>query len=108
MAYKLRAAKDELYNKGFHYNKLMSDTESSIYSLRFPVLKYNKIPTLECELSVELQTGDIIINVFNGGTNEIYPPFYNNEYGNYDKLLHTINKAIEKELRKIGAKQVNK
>ena len=106
MQYKLKTTKDDLYSKGFHYNKLMSD-ETDFYSMRFPVHKYKKTTTLECELAVELQTGNITINIFNYGTNEIYTPFYNLEYGRY-AILDSINKAIEDQLKKIGAKEVER
>ena len=106
MRYKLKTTKDDLYSKGFHYNKLMSD-ETDIYSLRFPVHRYKKYTTLECELIVELQTGEISINVFNYGTNERYAPFYHLEYGKYE-ILEVINKNIEEQLKKIGAKEVKK
>lgn len=106
MQYKLKTTKDDLYSKGFHYNKLMSD-ETDFYSLRFPVHKYKKYITLECELAVELQTGDVVINVFNYGTNERYTPFYNQDYGRYE-ILNSIYKAIEEQLKKIGAKEVKK
>lgn len=106
MEYKLKTTKDDLYSKGFHYNKLMSD-DTDFYSVRFPVHKYKKIPTLECELAVELQTGKIIINVYNYGTNERYIHFYNNEYG-ICEVLTSINKVIEEYLKKIGAKEVTK
>ena len=104
MEYKLKITKDELYRKGFHYNKLMSDDISDFYSLRFPALKYKKIPTLDCELTVELQTGKVLINVFNSGTNDIYTPFYNCEYGKYE-TLNAIDKAIKDQLKKLGAKE---
>ena len=90
MEYKLKTTKDDLYSKGFHYNKLMSD-ETDVYSLRFPVHKYKKFITLEGEILVELQTGDIAINVFNYGTNEWYSPFYVQDYGRYE-ILSSINK----------------
>lgn len=103
MAYKLKTTKDELYHKGFYYNKLMSDEELDCYSVRFPVLKYNKQTTVECELTVELQTGNVIINVYNYRSNDIYVPYYNNEYGTYE-TLDTIQKAIDNHLKKLGAK----
>ena len=106
MEYKLKTTKDDLYSKGFHYNKLMSD-ETDLYSLRFPVHKYKKYTTLEAEVIVELQTGDIVVNVFNFGTNERYSPFYIQEYGRYD-ILDSINKTIDAQLKKIGAKEVKK
>ena len=105
MGYKLKTTKDDLYNKGFHYNKLMSD-DTDFYSMRFPVHKYNKHVTLEGEILVELQTGDVIINVYNFGTNDRYTPFYNLDYGKYE-ILESINKVIEEHLKKIGAKKRN-
>lgn len=104
MAYKLKASKDELYRKGFHYNKLMSDETSEFYSLRFPVLKYKKTPTLECELTVELQTGQMLINVFNYGTNDVYAPYYSSEYGKYE-TINKIDEVIKTQLKKLGAKE---
>ena len=106
MEYKLKTTKDDLYGKGFHYNKLMSD-ETDIYSLRFPVHKYKKYTTLEAEIIVELQSGDVIVNVFNYGTNERYSPFYVQDYGRYE-ILGSINKAINEQLKRIGAKEVKK
>lgn len=107
MGYKLKASKDELYKKGFHYNKLLSDNQSEFYSLRFPVLKYKNISTLECEITVEMQTGKLLINVYKAGTNDNYIPFYNSEYGKYP-ILKDINDAISKQLNKIGAKEIKK
>ena len=107
MGYKLKASKDELYKKGFHYNKLLSDNQSEFYSLRFPVLKYKNISTLECEITVEMQTGKLLINVYKAGTNDNYIPFYDHEYGRYP-ILNGINDNITKQLKKLGAKSKNK
>ena len=107
MEYKLKTSKDELYNKGFRYNKLMSEEGSDFFTLRFPVLKYKKTTTLECEMSVELQTGDIVMNIFNSGTNDIYAPYYNRKYGEYE-TIDSIDRSIELQLKRIGAKEVKK
>ena len=104
MGYILIATKDELYSKGFHYNKLMSDDVTDCYSIRFPVYKYKKTIVLECELVVELQTCRVITNVFNYGTNDVYLPYYNREYGNYP-ILDSINEAIRAQYKKLGVKE---
>ena len=104
MGYVLKATKDELYKKGFHYNKMMSDDVTDCYSLRFPVHKYKKFTTLECEIVVELQTGNVITNVFNYGTNDIYAPYYYNEYGNYP-ILDKIKHAIKVQMKRLGVKE---
>ena len=106
MTYKLKTTKNDLYNKGFRYNKALSDDVSEYYTFRFPVHKYKKIPTLDCELTIELQTGKIITNVFCCGTNDIYAPYYSHEYGKYP-ILETINQVIETQLKKFGAKEIN-
>jgi len=106
MEYKLKTTKEDLIKKGFHYNKSMSD-DMEVYSLRFPVHKYKKHITLEAELAIVLQTGEVIINVFNYGTNERYFHYYNQEYGKCE-LLDSINKEISNKLNKIGAKEVKK
>ena len=101
--YKLKTTKDELYKKGFSYNKFISDNETDCYSTRFWVLKHNKVPTVDCELTIELQTGKVSINVYNHGTNDIYVPYYNNEYGKY-KTLEMINDAIQNYIKRLGIK----
>ena len=101
--YKLKTTKDELYKKGFSYNKTMSDNVIDCYSTRFWALKHNKVPTVDCELTVELQTGNVLINVYNHGTNDIYVPYYNNEYGKY-KTLDIINESIQGYIKRLGIK----
>ena len=108
MGYVLKTTKDDLYSKGFHYNKMMSDDVTDCYSLRFPVHRYKKTIVLECEIIVELQTGRVITNVFNYGTNDIYAPYYNNEYGNHFSLLDSINTAIKAQFKKLGIKEKKK
>lgn len=107
MAFKLKATKQELYDKGFRFNKFMSTDEVSYYSIRFPVLKYNKATTVEGEITTELETGNVHINVYNFGTNDIYVPYYNSEYGKYD-TLDIINSAIQKQLGKLGIRDTKK
>lgn len=107
MGYKLKTTKEDLYNKGFRYNSIMSDIETDCYSIRFPVLKYKKQTTLECELTIELQTGNVIINVFNYRTRDQYAPYYYVEYGKYD-TLETIHNEINKYINKFGIKETNK
>ena len=84
MEYKLKTTKDDLYRKGF---------------------SYNKITTIECELTVELQTGNVTIRVFNYGTSDLYTPYYHHEYGRY-KTVDDIEKAIDSYAKKIGMKKV--
>ena len=104
MGYVLKTTKDDLYNKGFHYNKMMSDDVTDCYSLRFPVHRYKKSTVLECEITVELQTGNVITNVFNYGTNDVYAPYYYIEYGSYP-IIDSVNAAIKAQYKKLGVKE---
>ena len=103
MGYKLLTTKEDLYNKGFRYNSVMSDTEIECYSIRFPVLKYNKHTTLECELTVELQTGNVIIDVFNYRSRDQYTPYYHVECGRYE-TLDIIQNEINNYIKKLKIK----
>jgi len=65
------------------------------YSYRFPVLKYKKDPTLWCSIYIDLEQKCCRFIVTNSEFN-IYPAFFNREYGG-------INKAVEKAEAKIKA-----
>ena len=107
MEYIISTTKDKLRNIGFHYNKEMSEEGSDIYSMRFPVARYKKLTTLEGEISIELQTGRVITNVYNCGINDIYSPYYYREYGK-NILIKSIEHKISFQLKKIGVVKVKK
>jgi hypothetical protein len=108
MGYTLKASKDDLYKKGFHYSRAISDKDSEYYSLRFPVHKYKQQTTLECEITVELQTGNVSIDVFNVGTRDIYVPYYNDQFVGDNLVLTSIQKTIDKQMKKLGIKKKRK
>lgn len=99
---KKNITREWLLSNGFHYNRLLSDDESDVYTYRFPVHKYNKFTILECELKVVLGEEIISVNVYDYNTNDKYAPFYYYEYGNYDKMLKEINRKIESVLKKMN------
>jgi hypothetical protein len=96
---------ENLRNLGFRYSTLLSNDEEKIYIYRFPVYKYKNKTVLECELTVEINTNNIIVNVYNSH-HEIYTPFYNVEYGNFEPILDIVNKNINKEFRKLGVERI--
>ena len=108
MGYTLKASKDELYKKGFHYSVMRSDRDSEYYSLRFPVHKHKQHTTLECELNVQLETGEVLIDVFKYGTRSIYAPYYYNEYGGKNEVLESVQDTINKQMKKLGIKKKRK
>ncbi len=93
------------YNFSSKEFKCNSGFDGTIYSHRFPVLKYkNRTTTLECELSIDADSGKVFINVFDMGRVP-YSPFYHTYCGNYSPLLERIYNAIEVELIRLGMKK---
>ena len=99
---KKNITKEWLISNGFHYNRLFSDSDTNVYTYRFPVYKYERFAILECELKVILGENNVYINVYNYNTINIYAPFYYAEYGNYDVVLKEIWRKINKELKRLG------
>ena len=99
--------KQWLLSNNFRYNTRLSDDESDIYTYRFPVYKYEKFTTLECELSVVLGDNKVKINVYDYNTSAVYAPFYYYGYGIYDKMLEVIWNNINKQLKRLGIIKIN-
>ena len=99
---KPNVTKQWLLSNNFHYSTRLSDEESDVYTYRFPVYKYEKFTTLECELSIVLGDDKVKINVYDYNTSAVYAPFYYYEYGIYDKMLKTIWNNIDKQLKRLG------
>lgn len=92
---KMNISKKWLIQNDFKYNKSLSD-EKEIYTYKFVVHKYKNIPVLFCELSVNVTTGIVGINVYDENSN-MYHPFYHIECGKID----LINKKIIKKLKRL-------
>ena len=93
-------SESKLIKYGF---KKIKNTEDSVWKYTFPVYKHNKITTIEGIITVILPTGKVLIDVYSNG--DIYTPFYNNEYGNYEPIMNVINSNILKELNKFNIKE---
>lgn len=96
-----------LMKNDFKYNKTLSDDDIEIYTYRFPVHKYKNIPVLFCELSIDIKTGIVGINVYDENS-YLYCPFYHVQYGNYNPLISSLNNKIIKRLNVFGIKKVYK
>ena len=92
------------YNFSSKEFKKDSGYDGTTYSHRFPVTKYSNHPTLECELTIDADSGAVFINVFDIGRIP-YAPFYHTYCGNYSPLLEKIYNAIEEELKRLGLKK---
>jgi hypothetical protein len=99
--YKLEKTVDELKAIGFHYNM-----EYQKYVYEFPVfLDNNKKPSITCKIFADEDDNHICWNVCSWDNNS-YPPYYNRQY-RVTKVVKIIDKNIQKELKKIGAKEIN-
>ena len=88
---------------GFKYNKRISDSDVDVYSIRFPVLSYNNVATVDGEIAVDMENGKIILNAYNSGTNNCYPSFYEDKcYEVYEPIIKKINSAFEEKFNHIG------
>lgn len=103
---KKNITKDWLLLNGFHYNRLLSNSDNTnIFTYRFSVYKFEKFIILECELKVILGEDNVHINVYDYKTINKYAPFYYMEYGNYTVMLKEIWQKIDKELNRLGIKR---
>lgn len=91
----LNPSKENLKKLGFVY-----DMKNKYYTYKFTVLSYKGSPVLKCVLTIEEDENNVKIDVY-GTDNNFYAPFYGSKYGNYDKVLATIDKRIVKEFKKL-------
>ena len=96
----LYPSEQKLRRLGF---RQLKNTDENLWQYTFPVYKYAQIPTIDCVISVDLPTGNVLLNVYSNGA--IYAPFYNNYCGNHDKILNIINNNILHELEKLHIKE---
>lgn len=98
-------SKKFLQDSGFRFNRNLSDSTEEIYTYRFPLISYNKVTTIECEISVSITTGMVNINVINSNTRELYASYYNREYGNYE-IIKLMDIKIKNKLKELGIKNI--
>ena len=88
----------ELEDQGF----VFSDSSGGVkfYSLRFPVCFWGKIPTLFGYLTVNSDTMEVTVDV-KTPNNVFYADFYNNEFGDSERILTEIHRRINKKLNEL-------
>lgn len=101
---KKNMTKEWLLKNDFRYNRFFSTKDDTVYTQRFTVAKQcgKHDISLECEVLAYYPEGNICINVYNAGTRDKYPSFYNREFGsNNNKLLDMIDFKINKKLERL-------
>lgn len=109
-------SKDWLRKNNFRYShteRLNQEVSEDVYTYKFPILRNETGILLDCELTVYLSSlpttsSDVIVDVYDHKTNNMYHPFYYYEYGDYEDLLSKINPKIEYELNRLGIKPKEK
>lgn len=98
-------SKSYLQNHGFKYSPYLSDYVDEIYTYRFPLISYNKVITISCEIAISTVTGIVNVNVLNGNTRDLYASYYDREYGNYE-IIKLIDIKINNKLKELGIEQL--
>ena len=83
------------------------ESDGTIYTHRFAIIKHNNTTTIEGEFTIMGDTGDVLINVYDMNRN-LYAPFYTVMFGDYTPVLTKINNSINKELKRLGIKKHDK
>lgn len=102
---KRNITKEWLLRNDFRYNRYFSTKDDAIYTQRFVLLMTDgnkKKPSLECEMLCYFPEGVIHTNVYRAGTRDKYAPFYDSEYGNWNKVLDLIHKKIDNKAKRLG------
>ena len=98
-------AKSQLENRGFKYSPELSDDVDEIYTYRLPLISYNKVATISCEIAISTVTGIVNVNVLNSNTRDLYASYYDREYGNYE-IIKLIDIKINNKLKELGIEQL--
>lgn len=93
--------KNWMLENHFHFSAKLSSNAESIYVYAFPVWKMGDTITLEARISVTLETGETIVDVYDMSFRSKYAPFYlDPPY--YGQLLKEIHGKIDSKLRHFG------
>lgn len=98
---------ENLKSLGFRRYSLISSDENKLpyYIYRFPVNKYLGTTTLECELVIDSDTGDMRVDV-RDMDRDLFSMFYNQPTKSNKDFLSKIKKNIIKEFKKLGLMKI--
>lgn len=97
--YTLELSYKQQKNLGFRYDSKLEE-----YVYEFPVYPYKGRPSIVCKLGINEDTNEVWWNICDT-IGHTYSAYYNRDYGK-SKIIPIIDRNIEKELKKIGAKEV--
>lgn len=88
--------KENIKRLGFFFDPYLE-----MWTYTFPVLTWKRVPTLICKVIVSRDKDFACVNVVDA-FGDIYPPYYNREYGQYDKYISRVNRKILYKLKSLG------
>lgn len=100
-----RYSSKSLLGLGFKNKYNMASGSCKYYSIKFPVVKYNEMASIDGEIVVDSENGDTYVNVY-GLMDEPYAPFYDSRITGYKDILDIINRNIRKKMKKLGVKKI--
>ena len=102
-------SKENLERLGFRPSSYLSNYEETYYVYRFTVYRYRYIPTIEADIIVRLEDGEVSIDVFDKNTHGKYAAWYcRNVLGYFgeNRVVEEIDRLIAKKLKQLGIKEV--
>ena len=88
----------------FRHSGTLSTYEENVYTYKFPVYKSGNTYTLECEIILFENSGQVVLNVYDCSSKNKYTPFYSDYYGKNEVVI-SIHKRIDKEMCKLGIRR---
>lgn len=98
--------KEWLLDHHFRYSSKLSSSDESVYTYVFPVWKAGEIIALEAKITVTLETGEAIVDVYDSSFHGRYAPWYLKQ-SYYEPLLGEIQKKIDSKLTWLHIKEDN-
>ena len=107
--YMKKRSKKHLETLGFSRSFLFSNEDEEYYWYRFPVYRYGDYILFECEMLCCIETGEVIIDVFDYKTRNRYASWYYPGLGfaESNKAVDIINAKIKSKCKQMGIIQVD-
>ena len=90
---------DWMYKQRFRFSEKFSSHNETVFTKRFPVWRQGDNITLEAQIRITLETGEVSVDVYDVSFRGRYAPFYLKP-SYYNDLLAKIDERINAELDK--------
>ena len=87
----------------FYWSRIFSDADNPVYFHRFTVWNYGNAGVIEAEIRIDINTGNIRLGCYDGGSRSLYASWYSRDIGNSDVVKKIDEKIIDK-FKELGIK----